>query len=589
MRAFAFAAVVIGACACGGTAPSAPPTRCGPVATPAPATTGSSPPAGAIAVPDTHTHPALWLDPTPGPDPLESPVTVAWGNHSIVASAGNPVRRWVVDSTEGVIGPLQLPANTTWVGLGGVGDDVLVALDDGTLLGATNVAALVTDQPKVHLGAVPGATSWASAPGGIVAAGVGGTVRVSTDGGRTFRATIVGAGLQVARLEARYDGVLVAQARSAGDDRLQTFLGRIDGGWRASPHQPYANLVRYGSFIVDKGPCRDSVWGVALAADGRHWMSNVDVPLDPALVDLLSHWERSGVAPPRAYVTASVPPPPPYDAAKDLNDENVGDTGGESCGQGHAGGIRRTPRGVDVLRLVRGFARSPAPSTAGLSILGDGECAPADVVSDNCRDGAPYRRAPHLLAWRDGSLDARVLTAPPGCVPAWAASIGGLRLLRCDAGVQTTLFALDGRGQWASEGALPVAERTIVSADQAEDGTIVLSSCVDDGGCRAFVRGPAPPGDRSAWRALDHGDVFRALPGGAALVLTADAPADGGDVMAGAGPILASIHIDVPGQPRRTLGSGIRIATDVREVAVRDGHVVLELDQTVSAQPPSRP
>jgi hypothetical protein len=216
-----------------------------------------------------------------------------------------------------------------------------------------------------------------------------------------------------------------------------------------------------------------------------------------------------------------------------------------------------------------------------------------DATNNACVPGAPLRRQPHVVVW-DSPTEIYIQDPPPACAPANADSLRGFGLLRCDAGASTALWTLErqnwaGGGHWVSEGSIAVASGEIESADQSEDRTLVLTACAANK-CRAFARTPAKLGDlrqlgdATAWRELAPGDVFRALWDGGVLVLTEDARVDTGDPN-GKESMLVSVYLDRPGEPRKTLGSGIRIDDDVRGVTVRDGHVILELDHELSATP----
>jgi hypothetical protein len=499
-----------------------------------------------------------------------------------------------VSSDHGVAGPLDThpwlaPDGRTvpivWVGLGGAGDDVLIALDDGTLLATSDVASLArTAAPRV--GAVPGATTWASAPG-IVAAAVGNTVWASTDGGHTFHSSVVGAGLTVVSLFARYDGALVAQVsdKNAGAEPTQrTYLGRADGAWQPSPYNVYA-LVQTGSWIAVSR--QRGCPGALLAADGRHFVREPSLAIDdlPELLELLSFEHATTLVLPQSYVTASTPPPPAFDPAQEVtSDDQCLLSGSSSSWSGGRVGYKDK----DPLRFVRGGAR-PTPTTASeLALVRDSACVPDATNKGLCVNGAPLRRQPHVIMWNHASDEVHVEDAPPGCVPAQADSLRGLDLLRCDAGASTAVWTLErqnwaGGGHWVTEGSIAVANGEIQSADQADDGTLVLSACGSQP-CRAFVRAPAKLGDATAWRELAPGDVFRALRGGAALVITEDAKVGTRDP-SGRQSIRVSVYVDRPGEARKMLGSNIQIDDDVRGVTVRDGRVILELDRELRATP----
>jgi len=519
--------------------------------------------------------PAPWLEPAfanAHGDDLVNAMVSALGERAALLYSREAY--YAVDLARGAAGPIALPEDARWHGIGGIGDQLFVATADDRLLRAPH-PAIAAPSDLVEIAAFPGAWAWAAAPG-TVAVAVGDTVHVSRDGGASFSRTQVAPGFRVEVLLARADGLLVAQGRERAARGVRgafaTMISKDRRTWVRSTVQNPERLWQVGGWIrSDATACAKAV----LAADGDHWIALADP--SPVLrklasvADLVEHGEDRVAHGPRDFLTARFPPPPAFDPAREVAGVERGGCRPSMIGGVHVKAVPHRGPGPDRLGGVRGAAGEWRPGARALEILENGACAAADADADGrCREGAALDPAPDLVLVDRAGAPSRIVEPPAGCVPAAARSAPGLGLVLCEAGDRTRVVALDAGGGWHEEGEL-AGRAPFDAIDIAADGTIaVFPACGEEPGrpCRAWIRSPRPIGDAAAWRVLDDGEAYRVGPGGAALVIGREgADAGSPDVV---------LALDRPDQARRRLAR-IRLTASLLAARIEGDQVKLEI------------
>lgn len=460
-----------------------------------------------------------WLEP-PLPDGIDDPFAPialrALGTKSAVIStrAG-----WFVAHLEtGVTGPITIPDDAIWVGIGGDDDQVFAARPDGTLVAVGGNT----------LGRVKGATVWAASHHLIVAA-AGERVHVSRDGVK-FRSQPVAKGFIAKELFARVDGVIVAFGSVAGEAHPVTFVSKTGATWKRSAFQP-AGIVQEGGMI--RSSDSDCVHAV-MSAGSTEWVAQETHPDVVRMTRMLDH-SSTGAAP-REYET-SMTPAPPYDPQTAVTGTS------EICAR--IVGSDEVPedrhRAFDDLV---GLQRSP-PTRTALALLHDGK---------------------HVLSFDRATGASRVLD-PPCAAPRAAHAVRGLAVLVCD----TDVYVWH-EDAWHHEAAVGDTVAVVVGGEHgvavADDGTAGLF--LFD---RVAIRSPAAPGE-GTWRpvAIPRAVIARLLPGGDVVALAGKSPdlslvrvsPDGESVTLAAGIKLSEylVGFDVDGTAQLHFESGTRTIWD---------------------------
>lgn len=554
-------------------------------------------PSEPVMIPVIVAAPAPWLEtPAQGPlddNPLGDPVLTNYGAQAAIltSAAGS----FAVHDKHGVIGPLLVPPGTADVLLGGPNDAVYAAAKDGSLQRAKDLSTAGRPGGFEARAGVPGATIW-EASGGFIAAARGAAVHVSTDEGRSFRASVPAAGRPVVDVLVRHDGVIAAlvempakssknkKATAAEESPRRLFLSRDEGRtWQPSAFQP-REVYREGAWIWNGEERCPAV----LSKDGRQWTTSADI----GLIEARYRWMDSMILypfvrarPASRSVTSFEPPAPDAPApgraatgaergCRDPNDHgaSIGSVIGVLNGGGGGSGSGGTCKGATCLRGTHGD-EPPTPRTRYF-IFGDATCAAKDADRDGeCRPGAPLIRPP-TFAIID-QMDGTVTTAPSpaGCRrPVHVLSAGGVGVLLCQERDGSSIFTKRAGSAWQPEGTLPIKPELLTHLSMAGDGTLLLEPGSSMGGMRmlpnAFVRSPKPLGQASAWRPLQSADAvaFRVLAGGAVLVAAAPGTSAGK---------LLDLSVVRDGEPPLDLVRGVEIDQNLLELHIEDGRVVV--------------
>lgn len=466
-------------------------------------------------LPDPRT--AVWLESSDvknAKNPLAGAMDVAVGDHhAIVVTAGGYV---VLRDTGGAFGPLRVPEGTAWVGFGR-GDRILAATAAGELFAAPGPEAAVAGQFQAKA-QVPGAVSW-DAAGEVIAAVTKADVRVSIDGGASFRTSSPASGAVWRQVVARPDGLVLVsgdQTDAIGAPAL-AMVSRDAGGTWTKVQRPQGQLVRTGQWVLIRG---DSVR--ALDADGRGWVEGHAFlgPLEArqAWSDRLAlATVPSGTDEEARLVVTNLDPPLPREGATRTARAIDGASGAQCPGP------TTTRQGCEGLTcMVGSHGPLPPPTRYEYRLLNDGTCKGADGAK--CCPDDRFVRVPDAIVIDRAANSFRIVPLPDGCDPVALHSAGGIGVLRCRAGVNEHIRTLDKSGVWHDEGAAPTFwGHESPSLEMAADGTLLLQTpCTTE--CKALVRAPVELGTADAWRLVKapRGALaWRAGPGGSAIAARA--------------------------------------------------------------------
>ncbi len=411
-----------------------------------------------------------------------------------------PSGAWYGLDPEGLVGPLALPGDVSWVELSESGV-IYAQTDDGTLHRAASLRQATHATAFDSVGGFPD-TTWDSAGDTLVGLREGEVV-VSVDAART----IVRRPIEASHAFARADGTAVVREV---DGALHVSR---DGGtsWERTQGLGSQGLDRWGSFIgfvhreemvytgsIYGGP--DYEWVCAegvLAGDGRTWMPWGDGPgsegRSPDPVELYSgpataDWDRDlfPKAPSAVGETAA-------EAIARCKEDPDAYHGGRGGAGGLAGG------GGPAFDL-RGLPSARADIQHGF--LGDASC-----TGENCK---PKTRGT-LVRTDPGGVTG--IPLPRSCNPRQVEDLGGLGGVECW-GSELLLLDPDGAIVETLELGEGLKDSTV-----APDGALLLNTWK-----HAWVRRPELLGDVDAWRRVTHPDAiaYRPAPGGAVLVLTSN-------------------------------------------------------------------
>jgi hypothetical protein len=490
---------------------------------------------------------------------------------------------FAVDDKAGVIGPLKVPAGTSWIGVAGADDALIAATSDGSLHVAKDARAAMRMGGFEKRGSVQNAVAW-DAAGGVIAAASGSSVSVSTDEGRTFQSKEIAPKLPVLDVVVRLDGVIAALSSTVA--ARKTWISRDSGkSWQASAFQPL-ELTRDGGWIWNGSDACPAV----LSKDGRQWTTDAS-PADtldgrPSWTSALGLSDISHPAPSGSdrRITAADPPAPPAPRpGKAARGAERPCEAKEARGGFGMLGLLNTSRGVagcqGALCLRSQAGAEPAATRYRFALFSDAVCSVEDAMIDGtCRAGAPLLYPP-TLAKIDQARGAVETSKPPAsCArPARVMGAGGMALLLCEGpGDRTLVLVTDESGAWRAEGELPTPPHMLEDLSMASDGTLLLEASPDLAGdppengkltpLLAFVRSPKPLGQPGAWRKLAAPDAvaLRALPGGAALVAVAPASADGKRM---------DLFVSLPGEELRALVAGVAVDRNLLGLEIVNGRI----------------
>ncbi|MGK3964607.1 hypothetical protein WMF38_10575 [Sorangium sp. So ce118] len=499
-----------------------------------------------------------------------------------VAATGSGVGPFAVHAELGVVGPLKLPARSTWVGVAGLrGDALYAATPEGALHRAAEVRAALRPDGFEPRGSVPGATAW-DAAGGLVAAAAGERVSVSADEGRSFTSAVVAPGKTVRAVLVRPDGVLAAvvegpargQRPAAPDTFLSSDRGRT---WARSPFQPRA-IERAGSWIWNGDPVCPAV----LSRDGRAWTRAAPAellygrPTFGAALYLSTAIRAHAAGSLRSAVAPPAPEPPARGAAAVGREPPCkADDEGGGVVSGITGGYGASCEGA--LCLLSSVPPRPPPTRTSVATFGDGVCDAARVPPGGAC-AAHLARPPTFAVVDRAAGTVTPVAAPEGCPqPVALRSAAGVGVLICrGGGGGAALFVRAGaQGPWRAEGEHAIPAETVGQLVAAPDGTLLLlgpkppasaASADRREPLLALVRSPLPPGAPQAWRRVAAPDGVAVLPapGGAALLASSPAASAGGRL---------DLALDRAGHPVLALAREVEVSQNLVQMALRDGRV----------------
>jgi hypothetical protein len=475
---------------------------------------------------------------------------------------------------EGVMGPMLLPADREWIGLG-KGNRPFVADASGQLWSADDLESARTAENWRRRGRVAGATHWDISSSRIVATDAA-RVFVSSDAGETFRAGPSLAGVMTVLV--RDDGLIAVLLAGRGDEH-EIRISRDDGRtWNRSKLRA-EKLVRRGAWLTNGEKRLDCE--AVLAADGRTWVRPTRA--EQAALENTRHWGSAVVT--RSDVQAFVEPSDRETLVHPSAPTVVGHrviAGPRACRPAKPGLVDEVPLRSDVasrstsIRGVARLRRSSAPgipaTASDVEFFRDATCAAAhDGGYGLCKHDAALTRQPHLARIDHSRERVRVDAVPRGCErPEETLPVRGLGILMCGDGDGTRMFAAERDGSWRDEGRLDV-RRDFRSRSTGIDGTLLLAlHCPETESCRTLVRAPMPAGDAAAWRlvAIPGAVTYRAGTMGSVIAIVQPDP-EVADRM--------QIVLARPDAEPELLAD-MRIAGDPHDVQVlADGRVRLEI------------
>ncbi|WP_437573462.1 hypothetical protein [Sorangium sp. So ce887] len=513
--------------------------------------------------------------------PLKLPARSTW-----VGVAGSPPSTWV-----GVAGSTWVGAPSTWVGApstwvgapstwvgvaGSQADSLYAATPEGALHRAAGIHEALRPDGFEPRGSVAGATAW-DAAGALIAAAAGERVSVSADEGRSFTAAVVAPGKRVRAVLVRPDGVLAAvveaPARGQRPGAPETFLS-LDRGqtWKRSAFQP-RTIERAGSWIWNG----DATCPAVLSRDGQQWTraASPDLlhgrpPLDSALY-LSTAIRASAAGSFRSAIAPPAPEPPPRGAAavgREPPCKSDDALGAGSVVGGILGAYGASCEGA--LCLLHLGPPLPPPTGTWITAFGDGLCDPARVPPGGAC-AAHLARPPTFAVVDELASTVTPVAAPEGCPqPVALHNAAGAGVLICRGGSgSAAIFVRGAHGPWHAEGSQAIPAEALGSIAAAPDGTLLLrgpalpASAQGREPLQALVRRPLPLGAAQAWRRIVVPDGVAALPapGGAALLATSPAASAGARL---------DLALDRPGHPVLGLAGDVEVDQNLMRMEVRD-------------------
>lgn len=551
------------------TQPLEPP---GPAWAPLPSTIPWPPGALAIALPPGD--PAPWMQPPfePGHQhPLDRLAVVAYGER--IALARIDALMLATDREHGLVGSIALPPEVGWVGVG-ASDRIFAADTHGRLFASDTLAEALESGLSPTGAVVDRATVW-DAAGEHVLAVADATLFVSDDGGRSFRSTKPGRGVEVATAVVRADGVIAALSE---EGRPTAYLG-TDGGrrWQRSAWHPQS-LWREGAWIMGWAlDASDGGLTGVLASDGRSWAGGHERSV--ALTGYRSwdsdFFEAFGATEPAvgSWPTPTDPPAPPP-PARPLRGRPR-DSGGVEGGLLGMGGFGTGLSGVGsctagIVCLHGSVGDAPPPSRLDVRVFGDARCE--DPAAAPCP--LTRQRAPHVGMFDHVARHLSLGRLPRACTRLETAQARGLGLVRCEHEGTISLVVVEPDGTTHLE--LEVNDGTPDPSYvmMAEDGTVLvpeIPTCEQS--VRAWVRRPVAAGHPDAWTRLElpGARAWRPVGRGYAVAVADHPGSDDG--------LRADLWLAGPGREPTLLVEAIPVLVGVTGMRVDDGRVSLHADR----------
>lgn len=540
-----------------------------------------------LELPPAQRPPAAWLDTESvhdddalgaNPPELERVESLYVGAHAALGRIGDSVFGFY--EGRGITGPLAVPEAARWLGIDG-DLNVLAADDAGRLARASLLQAAHSDDVLTPLGAVPDAIAW-DVNGVYVATATSWSVWLSNDSGRTFHELGRENEDPIARVFVRSDGVVVAQSGGADERARTTWIAGRGRGLHLSRLQP-SELTRTGDRIVARAPC-----GPVLSSDGVRWSSDAGgADFDMAAWTRVFALDDAPAGVTRDFRPASelVPPAPPTPATEpSWNRRCAHRTRSPRVRMGASVGSES--RCSCAAYLGGRVDPEPAPARHALALFSDGRCSPeyedtAAAHAETCRHDAPFTRQPKVAVVDRSSGTVIAVPPPVGCRPQALLSKGGIGVLICapdPASTRSAIYVGDAEGRFFAEADIDV-ETALVARHlaMAPDGTLLLRTGWDGGRRRrAFVRSPAPLGDRGAWREIDVRDAVevRVDVGGAALLVVTSRKV----------PCPGSFDLirDAPESPRIRVAAEVAVQGSLLDVVVRGRRVLVSQTQELT-------
>lgn len=450
----------------------------------------------------------------------------------------------------GILGPLRAPI-VKHLGIDAA-DELYVVDDAGNVHHAASADAASTGFTR--RGQVQGAIAWDFVSGTVVAI-TESTVHVSVDGGSTFTTPKPPKGIgKLQHVLARADGVLVLEGHDlyVSRDRGKTWaLSQLGGG----------RLSRVGAHI--------SICGVTLAVDGAHWVEGAHDDgheVWPWFQVFELSREPAGLSLPKLW-NALEPPPPPAPLK--------GVTGGIGCNGSILGPAGRRVKAVTIaevgfspygLRHMAAYPLGPTPVATRSAhwFVGDGACDLSSAEAHECKPGATWTRAPHVMRSEQGAF--RLFSLPSSCQPVRVVDAMGAGLVACRAqGDEITVAMLGSNGFGGAEGAssVPLSSLDADSLGEAADGSLAL---VAKNG--VSVRTPHELGTPGAWRTVSITSALahRVVSGGRLLTVVAKS----------AESARFDLVLDEPVTGSRVVGKDLEVRGGVADVGWSDGKIELK-------------
>lgn len=435
-----------------------------------------------------------------------------------------------VHANDGVIGPVTLPAQSTWAGVDGKDQIWASRYSDGKLWRASSALKARTPEGFAEVKTIQGARAW-DASGPFVVVATEQAIFLSSDHGTTWKERAIPVLDRILQIYVRGDGVLVAQGENETSLKLDeglpsTWLSTTRGvSWTFSPYQPGV-LERDGSWIWSG----DSACVATLTDDGKAWSANPDLRRLPGERDpreLMLSLTYGLHAPSRqdTIATTLTPSPPRNEAplhkglVATCQDPIMSDIvlpPAEETSQGAPRGPRQEI--CEHISCLRGYTPPPTSSVHESYMLADAQCTwPEGVsaVSDpGCRHPeAKVTRAPHVVLW-DRDVDSLEMgDTPEGCTPERVLNSRGLHVLLCRKNELSEVWTRTAKSPWAHEAILEVPAHKVHAITSSEDGTIVLHGACEATGCAPHhIRQPRASGVQDIWAAIDIPQSLTLLP-----------------------------------------------------------------------------
>jgi len=513
-----------------------------------------------IVLPDWTNQTPAWRQPeikARTSDPLAYPRLVALGKSTAIAKTA---AGYFAIGKMGVVGPLALPNNDVWVGLGGQDDRILFA-HNGSLYEA-GYGPDATRRNGFHaVATVDGATHWDVAEAVVVAASKDKLWKGEL--GQPLKEFLPLPKEPVTDLRVRADGtiaILVAADPAKKEAPKVLYTAKPKTNRLVKSRYQSTHLDRRGSWILDGS----RACPVVLSADGRRWLK--------AREDLYES-DRDWTDQLRRSLWSSPKPRPPLESFSKVPRRGR-EVRKPLCARVGIGGMRG--RSVNPIidyswhgvfgRVRHSWGPKAKVTDVSVGFLNDRFCSVADQDSDQCKDGSKSSSI-HFAVTNGATKRAHIATLPKRCNSIRIGSHGGLPLVVCKTGDELEMLVFDGK-TLVSE--LKIKNNAILHylGFVAEDGTLAVSSkCPAEDQCEKsphLVRSPVAAGSENAWREISQASAVahRLLPGGRVLAMVVEVENEQDATV--------SFEIEESDGTRTTLVKGVHIRGHVLDFFVDD-------------------